>query len=118
MDLGSFSPSTPRKSNGMQEVSDLDCKKQVDESAYEYSVRIVKWLELRGHIAEDFRVKFLTWFSLKATMQDRRVVNVFVDALIDDPRSLAEQLIDTFMDKICCYQKPVPWQGFCTKLWH
>jgi hypothetical protein len=102
----------------MQEVSGLDCKKRVDESAYEYSVRVVKWLELRGHIAEDFRVKFLTWFSLKATLQDRRVVNVFVDALIDDPRSLAEQLIDTFMDKICCDKKPVPWHGFCTKLWH
>lgn len=118
MNLGSFSPPTPCNSNGMQEVSGLDCKKRVDESAYEYSVRVVKWLELRGHIAEDFRVKFLTWFSLKATLQDRRVVNVFVDALIDDPRSLAEQLIDTFMDKICCDKKPVPWHGFCTKLWH
>ncbi|CAK7347267.1 unnamed protein product [Dovyalis caffra] len=108
---GSLSPSTPCKSNGMQEVLSSDCKKRIDESAYEYSVRVVKWLEFRGHIDEDFRVKFLTWFSLKATMQDRRVVNVFVDALIDDPRSLAEQLIDTFMDKICYDQKLVPRHG-------
>ncbi|KAL3577071.1 hypothetical protein D5086_022354 [Populus alba] len=43
MNLGSFSPPTPCNSNGMQEVSGLDCKKRVDESAYEYSVRVVKW---------------------------------------------------------------------------
>ncbi|KAF2299796.1 hypothetical protein GH714_003458 [Hevea brasiliensis] len=33
------------------------------ESAYEYPVRVVKWLKLEGHIEEDFRVKFLTWFQ-------------------------------------------------------
>lgn len=102
----------------MQENSGLGCKKQNDESAYEYSVRVIKWLEHEGHLDEDFRVKFLTWFSLKATMQERRVVNVFVDALIDDPPSLADQLIHTFMDEICSEQKPVPPLGFCTRLWH
>ncbi|KAJ9187025.1 hypothetical protein P3X46_002524 [Hevea brasiliensis] len=116
--LGTLSPKTPCKSRGIQEVSGLGCKKQTEESAYEYSVRVVKWLESEGHIEEDFRVKFLTWFSLKATVQERRVVNVFVDALIDDPPSLAGQLIHSFMDKICCERKTVHHHGFCTTLWH
>lgn len=118
LSLGSFSPPTPCNSSGMQEESGLYYKKQIEESDYEFSVRVVKWLEHEGHIDEDFRVKFLTWFSLKATMHERRVVNVFVDALIDDPTSLSEQLVDTFMDKICCEQKRAPWHGVCTKLWH
>lgn len=118
MSLGSLSPKTPCKSSGMQEVSGMGCKKQKEKNAYEYSVRVVKWLESEGHIEEDFRVKFLTWFSLKATVQERRVVNVFVDALIDDPPSLAEQLIHSFMDMICCERKKVSHHGFCTMLWH
>ncbi|KAJ7965825.1 VIN3-like protein 2 [Quillaja saponaria] len=93
-------PFTPCKSNGMRTFLGSGCKKQL-ESDYEYSVRAIKWLEHGGHIDETFRVKFLTWFSLKATVQERRVVNVFVDALIDDPPSLAGQLMHTFMEEIC-----------------
>ena len=68
---------------------------------YEYCVRVIKSLERDGHMSIDFRVKFLTWFSLKATMQERRVVSAFVDTMADDPQSLAEQLIDAFADEIC-----------------
>lgn len=114
----SVPPSTPSKTDKMHEVPGLGSKKQIRESDYEYSVRVIKWLECQGHIAEDFRVKFLTWFSLKATMQERRVVSVFVDTLIDDPPSLAEQLIHSFMDEICYDQKSVSKQGFCASLWH
>ncbi|XP_038716607.1 VIN3-like protein 2 isoform X2 [Tripterygium wilfordii] len=110
----SISPSTPCKSNGMQEVTGLGCRKQL-ESDYEFSVRVVKSLEIVGLIDEDFRVKFLTWFSLKATMQERKVVSVFVNVLVDDPPSLAGQLIDTFTDKIYCKQKAVLRSGFCTR---
>ncbi|XP_002514051.3 VIN3-like protein 1 [Ricinus communis] len=117
--IESLSPSTPCKSSEMQDVSALGCKKHKEESAYEYSVRVVKWLESKGHIVEDFRVKFLTWFSLKATMQERRVVNVFVEALIDDPPSLAGQLIHSFTDEICSERKTTPEHGFCTRnSWH
>ncbi|WCJ24753.1 vernalization5/VIN3-like [Euphorbia peplus] len=110
---GSFSPSTPCKSSEMKA-----CKKLKEESAYEYSVRVIKWLESEGHIEEDFRVKFLTWFSLKATVQERKVVNVFVDTFIDDPPSLAGQLIHSFIEEICSEQKTVPLPGFCSRLWH
>ncbi|KAK9269824.1 hypothetical protein L1049_025397 [Liquidambar formosana] len=116
--LASVPPSTPHKSDGMREVSGLWCTKRLEESDYDYSVKVIKWLECEGHIDEDFRVKFLTWFSLKATMQERRVVSVFVDTLIDDPPSLAGQLVDTFMDKICCEQKAVSRHGFCTRFFH
>ncbi|KAB1203925.1 Protein VERNALIZATION INSENSITIVE 3 [Morella rubra] len=110
-------PSTPRQYSGMRAVPDTRCKKQPEVSNYENSVQAVKWLEHEGHIDEEFRVKFLTWFSLKASEQERRVVNAFVNALLDDPPSLAGQLIDTFMD-ICGEQKPVSRHGFCFSLWH
>lgn len=112
------SPSTPCKPSGMEAVPGMGCKRRLEESDYEHAVRVVKWLEREGHMDEDFRVKFLTWFSLKATEQERNVVNVFVHVLLDDPPSLAEQLIHTFMDKICCEQKPVSMHGFCFRLWH
>ncbi|CAI0463974.1 unnamed protein product [Linum tenue] len=113
---GSFSPSTPCKSSETQDVSGFGCKRRAEESEYEYSVRAVKWLEQEGQIEEGFRVKFLTWFSLKATAQERRVVNAFVDALVDHPPSLAEQLKHAFMDEICCDQKPVAECGSCARL--
>ncbi|XP_068312352.1 VIN3-like protein 2 [Pyrus communis] len=99
------SPLTPCKSNGMRKVPIFRCAKRAEESDYDYSVRAIKWLECEGHVDEDFRVKFLTWFSLKANVQERRVVRVFVDTFIDDPSSLAGQLIHSFVDKICCQQK-------------
>lgn len=116
MMTSSVSPLTPCKSDTVWKVPSPGCAKRSEESDYEYSVRVVKWLEIEGHIEEDFRVKFLTWFSLKATKQERRVVGVFVDTFIDDPPSLAGQLIHTFLDKICCEQKPSPQHGLCTCL--
>ncbi|XP_027368412.1 VIN3-like protein 2 [Abrus precatorius] len=103
--FAAVSPSTPSKSNEMRQLTSLSYRKRSKENDYEYSVRVVKWLEHQGHIDEIFRVRFLTWFSLKATQQERRVVSAFVDALIDDPASLADQLIHTFSDVICCEQK-------------
>ncbi|XP_058113739.1 VIN3-like protein 2 [Magnolia sinica] len=88
------------------------------ERNYEYCVKVVRWLECEGHVEKNFRVKFLTWFSLRASPQERRIVSVYVDTLIDDPASLAGQLVDTFSEGI--YNKrPLPvTTGFCMKLWH
>jgi len=105
--LAAVSPSTPSKSYEMRQIPGLNSRKRSKENDYENSVRVVKWLEHLGHIDEIFRVRFLTWFSLKATQQERRVVSAFVDALVDDPASLADQLIHTFSDEICCEQKPL-----------
>lgn len=114
----SVSPLTPCKSDRMRKVPCPVSGKRSEESDYEYSVRVIKWLENEGHINADFRVKFLTWFSLKATKQERRVVSVFVDTFVDDPPSLAGQLTHTFLDKIGCEQKPISRYGFCTSLRH
>ncbi|KAJ4731000.1 vernalization5/VIN3-like protein [Rhynchospora pubera] len=70
------------------------------EGSYEYCVKVIRRLECEGLIESNFRVKFLTWFSLRATPQERKIVNVYVDTLIDDPVSLAGQLSDTFSDRI------------------
>ncbi|XP_066352924.1 VIN3-like protein 2 [Miscanthus floridulus] len=90
------------------------------EQQYDYCVKVVRWLEHEGHMDNDFRVKFLTWFSLKATAQDRRIVGAFVDALIGDPVSLVAQLVDAFMDIICIKEKPSQAQhkDACCKVWH
>ncbi|KAF5179894.1 Vin3-like protein [Thalictrum thalictroides] len=113
-----FVPATPCKSDGTQEVPSSTAKKHSAESNYEYCVRVIRWLECEGYMEKEFRVKFLTWFSLKSSMRDKRVVSAFVDALIDDPPSLADQLVDTFGDEISNEKKHTPRFAFCTKLWH
>eukprot|EP00268_Persea_americana_P051318 TRINITY_DN565_c0_g1_i2.p1 TRINITY_DN565_c0_g1~~TRINITY_DN565_c0_g1_i2.p1 ORF type:complete len:767 (-),score=163.88 TRINITY_DN565_c0_g1_i2:3937-6237(-) len=88
------------------------------EMNFEYCVKVIRWLECEGHIQKSFRVKFLTWFSLYATPQERRIVSVYVDTLLDDPASLAGQLVDTFSEGICRKRPPPVPTGFCMKLWH
>ncbi|XP_068648337.1 VIN3-like protein 2 isoform X2 [Aristolochia californica] len=88
------------------------------ERDYEYCVKVIRWLECEGHMEKSFRVKFLTWFSLRATPQERRIVSVYVDTLIDDPASLAGQLVDTFSEGVCRKKTPAAPAGFCLKLWH
>nr|XP_043624731.1 VIN3-like protein 1 [Erigeron canadensis]XP_043624732.1 VIN3-like protein 1 [Erigeron canadensis] len=86
----------------------------LDEN-FEYCVKIIRWLECQGYIKQEFRLKLLTWFSLRSTEQERRVVNTFIQTLIDDPCSLAGQLLDSFADIINIKR---PRNGFCSKLWH
>ncbi|KAJ6819003.1 VIN3-like protein 2 [Iris pallida] len=88
------------------------------EGDYEYCVKVIRWLECKGHIETNFRVKFLTWFSLRASPQERRIVNVYVDTLLDDPGSLAGQLVDTFSEAVSSKRPPPVPTGFCMKLWH
>ncbi|XP_027091110.1 VIN3-like protein 2 [Coffea arabica] len=114
----SNAPSTPCKSDGTTGMPQLVSKRQVKETDYEYAVRVIRKLEHEGHLGSDFRVKFLAWFSLKATVQEKRVVSVFVDTFVDDPSSLAGQLLDTFEDEICSEEKLASSHRFCTRLWH
>ncbi|CAA6666436.1 unnamed protein product [Spirodela intermedia] len=85
--------SPPRLSNG--------CSGRLDDH-YEYCVKILRWLECERHIGRDFRMKFLTWFSLRSTEQERRVVHTYIDTLVDDPGSLAGQLVDSFSGIVTC----------------
>lgn len=115
--------SRKRTSSTNDEVNDCDSGSPLhavrrpnclDES-YEYCVKIIRWLECDGHIEQEFRMKFLTWFSLRSTQQERKVVNTYIQTLIEDPCSLAGQLVDSFLDIISGKR---PRSGFCTKLWH
>ncbi|KAH7524771.1 hypothetical protein FEM48_Zijuj06G0154600 [Ziziphus jujuba var. spinosa] len=85
------------------------------DSSYEFCVKIIRALEQEGHIEQEFRMKFLTWFSLRSTKQERRVVYTFIQTLMDEPRSLAAQLVDSFSHIITCKRHG---SGLCTKLWH
>uniref|UniRef100_A0A7N0VHB5 Fibronectin type-III domain-containing protein n=1 Tax=Kalanchoe fedtschenkoi TaxID=63787 RepID=A0A7N0VHB5_KALFE len=86
-----------------------------------YYVKVIRWLECEGYIETNFRQKFLTWYSLRASTQEARIVKVFVDAFIEDPESLAGQLVDTFSETISnngSSKSSVVPAGFCMKLWH
>ncbi|MCO5600757.1 hypothetical protein L7F22_054872 [Adiantum nelumboides] len=85
---------------------------------YEFYVKIIRWLECEGYLKEEFRLKFLTWFSLKASKHEKRVVSVFIDTLQDNPSSLAGQLVDTFSEIIFAKRHHVVTNGFRNKLWH
>ncbi|CAN1169949.1 VIN3-like protein 1 [Linum perenne] len=82
---------------------------------FEYCVKTIRMLECGGHIDQEFRLKLLTWFSLRSTEQERRVVHTFIRTLNDDHSSLAEQLVDSFSDIVSSKR---PRNGFCSKLWH
>ncbi|GLJ43591.1 hypothetical protein SUGI_0907230 [Cryptomeria japonica] len=102
--------------NGIRRSS-LDSPGSLEKN-YEYCVKMIRWLECKGHIQKEFRIKFLTWFSLRATSQERRIVSVFVDTMSDDPASLAGQLVDTFSEGVYSKRAKVLRNGFCSKLWH
>ncbi|KAL6977768.1 hypothetical protein U1Q18_026555 [Sarracenia purpurea var. burkii] len=89
-----------------------------DGRDFEYYVKVIRWLECGGHIETSFRQKFLTWYSLRASPQEVKVVKVFVDTLIDDPASLAGQLLDAFSETISSRRSAAVPSGFCLKLWH
>ena len=109
--------STSKKRSG--ERRDEECVENgLSDSDFEHCVKVIRWLECKGHIEKNFRQKFLTWYSLRATPQEVRIVKVFVDIFITDPASLAEQLVDTFSDCISSKKSSVVPAGFCMKLWH
>ncbi|GLT36044.1 hypothetical protein SLA2020_104490 [Shorea laevis] len=106
-----------KKRNG--ERRDEECMANgLSDSDFEHYVKVIRWLECEGHIEKNFRQKFLTWYSLRATPREVSVVKVFVDTFMDDPASLAEQLVDTFSDCISSRRSSVVPAGFCMKLWH
>lgn len=109
--------STSKKKTG--ERQDEECMENgLSDTDFEHYVKVIRWLECKGHIEKNFRQKFLTWYSLRATPQEVRIVKVFVDIFISDPASLAEQLVDTFSDCISSKGSSVVPAGFCMKLWH
>lgn len=101
------------------ECQDEECvRDNPSKGNLEYYIKVIRWLECEGHIEKSFRQRFLTWYSIRATPEETRVVKAFVDILIDDPPSLAEQLLDTFNGIVSCKRSPTAPPGFCLKLWH
>ncbi|GAB2291462.1 hypothetical protein Dimus_025717 [Dionaea muscipula] len=98
--------------------NDDDDDDDSDEDFEKY-VKVIRWLEQESHFEKSFRQKFLTWYTMRATPQEERVVKVFIDTLSDDLASLAEQLVDTFGEVVSSKKSSavVP-TGLCMKLWH
>ncbi|KAI4344417.1 hypothetical protein L6164_011647 [Bauhinia variegata] len=101
------------------ERQDEGCAADVfSDRDFEYYVKVIRRLECEGHIEKNFRQKFLTWYSLRATPQEVRIVKVYIDTFLEDPASLAEQLVDTFSECISSKRQSTVPAGFCMKLWH
>ncbi|KAL6523374.1 hypothetical protein OROGR_016977 [Orobanche gracilis] len=107
--------SSSKKRSG--ENGDKECN-GIRDKDFEHYVKVIRWLECEGHIDTSFRQKFLTWYSLRATSQEVRIVKVFIDTFIKDPESLAGQLVDSFSDVVSNKRCPNVPPGFCLKLWH
>ncbi|KAJ0263022.1 Oberon [Hirschfeldia incana] len=95
------------------------------ESGFKHCVSVIRQLESLGHIEKEFRQKFLTWYGLRATQQEIKVVKIFIDTFSDDPVDLAEQLVHTFNDHVLAKRSAVGGGAsavvksrFCMKLWH
>ncbi|KAL0334391.1 UNVERIFIED_CONTAM: VIN3-like protein 2 [Sesamum angustifolium] len=120
-DIGSEGEKEPQAGSSSKKRSgerqEEECS-GIGDKDFEYYVKVIRWLECDGHIETTFRQKFLTWYSLRATPQEVRVVKVFIDTFIEDPESLAGQLIDAFSDVISNKRCSTVPAGFCTKLWH
>ncbi|CAH8338113.1 unnamed protein product [Eruca vesicaria subsp. sativa] len=83
-------------------------------------VRSIRCLEKEGHIDKSFREKFLTWYSLRATHREARVVKLFVETFMDDQSSLGQQLVHTFSECMISERSSstTTGAGICLKLWH
>ncbi|KAK9101699.1 hypothetical protein Sjap_018953 [Stephania japonica] len=98
----------------------VECMANVSfEREYTYCVKMIRWLECEGYVVKNFRVKFLTWYSLRASPEERRIVKVFIDTLVDDPLSLSGQLVDAFSERVFSKRSSdASSGGFCMKLFH
>jgi hypothetical protein len=74
-------PWSPSSSNPSGKPDDIE---RTDENAYVVCVNVVRRLECEGHVEANFRVKFLTWLSLRVTLREKEIVSVFVDTFTDD----------------------------------
>lgn len=83
----------PENANKMEDVASCNF-------GLEHCVKLIRQLECSGYVKSEFRQRFLTWYSLRATGHEKYVVKTFVDTFKDDTSALAEQLIDTFSDCI------------------
>ncbi|KAK8486127.1 hypothetical protein V6N12_000953 [Hibiscus sabdariffa] len=54
----------------------------LDEN-FEYCVKVIRSLECEGHVNQEFRLKLLTWFSLRVNGARTQVVNTFIQTLIE-----------------------------------
>ncbi|KAM7249664.1 hypothetical protein ACFE04_026776 [Oxalis oulophora] len=111
--MGTHDGSTSEKN-----VEERDNKDGLSDQDFEHCVKVIRWLECKGHIEKNFRQKFLTWYTLRANLQEVRIVKIFVDTFSEDPGALAEQLVDTFSETISSKKACTLPAGFCTKLWH
>lgn len=120
MDVGSERDGEPQAGSSSKKRSGERRNEKctgIGDKEFEYYVKVVRWLECEGHVETSFRQKFLTWYSLRATPQEVRIVKVFIDTFVEDPESLAAQLLDSFSDIVSNKRCSVR-AGFCTKLWH
>ncbi|CAH2069639.1 unnamed protein product [Thlaspi arvense] len=110
-----------RRATTVNEKPEMNAGNGVGGKDLGHIVKTIRCLEQDGHIDKSFRERFLTWYSLRATHREVRVVKAFVETFMEDLSSLGEQLVDTFSDCIRSKESStagvVP-AGICLNLWH
>lgn len=96
MDVQLGGPSLPDLNEEYREADTKPSTNNGSDDALENIVKTICELEHGKFVTEQFRMKFLTWFSMNAKEHERRIVRTFVQTMNNDSRRLAEQLIDTF----------------------
>ncbi|XP_073149034.1 uncharacterized protein [Henckelia pumila] len=106
LDLNSPLPDLNVTPPEVESINDADKESNVEKGPsfvandLQEVVKVVRKLEIEGHISGNFRLKFLTWYGLHCTAKERDVVHTFMRTLNDDPSCLAGQLMDSFSDII------------------
>ncbi|KAL5699859.1 hypothetical protein ACHQM5_030698 [Ranunculus cassubicifolius] len=90
------------------------------EEDYVHCVKVIRSLECKRYIEKNFREKLLSWYSLRATGEEKMKVKEVMDTLKDEPISLSRKLIETFAEQIFSKRSPraTVSSEFCMKMWH
>lgn len=64
------------ENNGNVNESGDELDEADDRGDFGYYVKVIRWLECEGHVDTSFRKKFLTWYSLRASVQEVKIVSV------------------------------------------
>ncbi|KAJ7298224.1 hypothetical protein O6H91_Y009300 [Diphasiastrum complanatum] len=108
-----LAPDHQRLSNKLDYTSQqgFSSQQRFHEVDFEYCVTVIRWLERQGQVGAHFRKRFLSWLGVRATDQQKGVIDAYIKVMISDPESLAEQLIDTYEEIISMTRQKVVLYG-------
>ncbi|KAJ7518396.1 hypothetical protein O6H91_21G067000 [Diphasiastrum complanatum] len=108
-----FASDDRRSSDKLDHIcqQDFSSSQRFHEKKFEYCVTVIRWLEQQGQVGAHFRKRFLSWLGVRATDKQKKLIDAYIKLMIDDPESLAKQLIDTYEEIISMARQKVAPNG-------